>query len=62
MEVEERLLRRREVEKLIGFSRAWIYDHMAEGRFPLPVKVGSSVRWKQSSVQRWIAERPGVDR
>ena len=53
----DRLLRRREVEQIVGFSRAWIYSRMAKGEFPKPVHIGASVRWRESDVRAWIREK-----
>ena len=51
----DRLLRRREVEQLVGFSRSAIYAKMSNGTFPRPKSVvGGSVRWLQSEVMAWI--------
>ncbi len=58
METEDRLLRRKDVEKIVGVSRSWIYSRMLEGGFPRPVRIGrQSVRWRESEVRGWIAER-----
>jgi len=57
IDASERLLRRREVERLVGMSRSTIYQKVGEGTFPAPVKIGShAVRWRESNVRRWIAE------
>ncbi len=59
MEIDERLLRRVEVENLIGLSRSAIYLRMQSGQFPQPVRVGkNAVRWRESAVRSWIAARP----
>lgn len=48
------LLRRKEVEKLSGLSRASIYRHIQSGKFPAPVAIGTgSVRWRQSDITAW---------
>ena len=50
------LLRRREVEKQSGLSRATIYRLMKSGKFPRPLSIGTgSVRWRQSDVSAWQA-------
>ena len=57
--MQDRLLRRREVEKITGLSRSSIYRLMQEGGFPRPVRVGpSAVRWKASDITAWIESRP----
>ena len=40
MNVNDRLLRRRQVEEITGLSRSSIYRLMRKGDFPAPVKVG----------------------
>ena len=57
--MQDRLLRRREVEELVGLSRASIYRLMRSGEFPRPVKVSSTaVRWRESEIHAWIQSRP----
>ncbi len=54
----DRLLRRPDVEALTGLARATIYQQMATGRFPRPVKVGKrAVAWPKSAINDWIEER-----
>ena len=57
--MQDRLLRRREVEKITGMSRSSIYRLMQEGEFPKPVRVDpTAVRWKSSDIIAWIESRP----
>lgn len=50
------LLRRKEVEKLSGMSRASLYRLIKAGKFPAPVAIGTgSVRWRQSDITAWQA-------
>ena len=54
----DRFLRRPEVEALTGLARATIYQQMATGRFPRPVRIGRrAVGWPQSVIDNWIEER-----
>ena len=55
-----RLLRRREVEQMVGLSRASIYRRLAGiGDSPHPVRVGPrAVRWRLRDIEQWISERP----
>ncbi len=47
--MNERLLRRREVEKITGLSRSSIYRLMEISDFPRPVRIGpGAMRWKLS--------------
>ena len=57
--MQDRLLRRREVEKITGISRSSIYRLMPDSEFPRPVKVGSAaVRWRESDITAWVESRP----
>jgi prophage regulatory protein len=52
------ILRRPEVERMIGFKRAMIYVLLARGDFPKPIKLSSrSVGWRQSAIKAWIDKR-----
>jgi len=54
----DRMLRRKEVEQITGRSRSSIYDGIADGTFPKPVKIGArAVAWPESVIRAWIAER-----
>ncbi|QEQ97323.1 helix-turn-helix transcriptional regulator [Neptunomonas concharum] len=53
-----RLLRRPEVEQLVGLSRSTIYNRLEKGTFPKPVPLGGRlVAWVESDIQAWIQER-----
>ena len=57
--MRDRLLRRREVERITGLSRSSIYRQMQAGDFPWPLRVGpSAVRWKESDIAAWLESRP----
>ena len=57
--MDDRLLRREEVESRVGLKRSSIYREMRAGRFPLPIKVGPrAVRWPASEIEAWLADRP----
>lgn len=57
----ERILRRPEVQQLVGLSRSSLYSRMETGDFPRPIRLGGpnsrSVGWPESVVQQWIADR-----
>lgn len=61
----ERLLKYQEVVHLTGYCRANIYNFQkihseapdARRRFPAPVKIGRTSRWRMSDVQAWIARQ-----
>lgn len=53
-QVTDFLLRRKEVERIVGLSRASIYRLIKINTFPRPVALGTgSVRWKQSDIAAW---------
>lgn len=57
---DKRLIRIREVIRLTGLSKSYIYQLTAKGDFPSRVclvKGGSSVAWLESEVLAWIDER-----
>ena len=57
--MQDRLLRRRQVEEITGLGRSSIYRLMQYGQFPRPVKVGSAaVRWRASDITAWLESRP----
>ena len=59
LQMEARILRRREVERLTLLSKASIYRQMQMGTFPMPVKLGPrSVAWVAEEIHEWIASRP----
>jgi prophage regulatory protein len=60
--VADRHLRRNAVEELTGLSRSTIYDLMAKGAFPRPVRLtGRAVAWPESAIAEWLAQRPKTD-
>ncbi len=57
----ERLLRLPEVIGRASLKRSAIYDGVARGTFPPPVRVTSrAVRWRESDIDAWIASRPSA--
>ena len=59
--VDEKHLRRSEVEDLTGLSRSSIYRLMSTGDFPKPSRLtGKAVRWRLSEISAWLAERAPV--
>ena len=61
MKMHERLLRRREVEKITGMGRSSIYRLMQKGKFPRRVRIGpAAVRWRASDIMAWLKSLPVV--
>lgn len=56
---EERAIRLRDVMKLVGMSRSWIYLRMARDEFPKPAyRLGkNAVAWSLSQVMDWLEEQ-----
>ncbi len=52
------ILRRPQVEAMTGLSCSTIYDYMAHGDFPAPVRLGRrAVGWVEAEVIAWIEAR-----
>ena len=59
LQMEARILRRRDVERLTLLSKAGIYRLMRLGMFPIPLKLGQrAVAWRADEIHAWIASRP----
>lgn len=58
MQTPDPLLRRCEVERLIGLKRSALYKLVQAGDFPKPVRLSArAVAWRQSEVAAWIETR-----
>lgn len=54
-------LRRPAVQDVTGLSCSTIYDLMAKGLFPRPVRLtGKAVAWPESVIVEWLAQRPST--
>ncbi|AHE71481.1 transcriptional regulator [Enterobacter ludwigii] len=54
----QNLIRLQEVRRRTGYSKAWIYRLMSEGKFPSSVKIGSrAIAFVESEVDDWINQR-----
>ena len=50
-----RIIRRPEVSLLTGLGRSALYQRVADGDFPYPIKIGRrAVGWIESEVVLWI--------
>ena len=53
------ILRRRQVESIVGIKRSAIYDNIKTGTFPPPIRISArAVGWRQSDIDLYIATRP----
>ena len=58
----DRLLRMKEVQKIVGLSRSTIYALLAEGKFPRARRLTpATVAWRYSELLAWIDSRPAAD-
>lgn len=52
-----KLLRRHQLEANLGISRSTIYQMMASGEFPKPLKIGRrAVGWRVEDIEKWLEE------
>lgn len=52
------LIRLPRVRKDTGLGRSSIYEGVAAGTFPKPVRIGArAVAWVESEVNEWVAQR-----
>jgi prophage regulatory protein len=60
-DMTDKHLRRPAVQELTGLSRSTIYDLMAKGAFPRPVRLTTkAVAWPESAIADWLAQRPAT--
>ncbi|HCJ8955393.1 AlpA family transcriptional regulator [Citrobacter freundii] len=45
------------ITEFTGLSDKWFYKLISEGKFPKPIKLGRSSRWRESEVQEWLTDR-----
>lgn len=54
----QNVLRRIQVESVTGLPRSSLYEMMAKGLFPRPIRLGArSVGWLESEVAEWVKVR-----
>ena len=49
-----RLLTLNQVQPQVQLSRVTIWRWEKEGKFPKHIKLGRSIRWRESDIQAWI--------
>ena len=45
-----------EVAELLDVSERTVWRLKSSGRLPLPVRIGSAVRWRIEEIQKWISD------
>ena len=60
---QSRVLRLKEVCKVTGLGRSFIYQLQAEDQFPHSIKIGvRAVGWLEGEVRAWVEHRTRVSR
>ena len=58
MQNQKIFIRLPEVIKRTGYHRTSIYEKIAEGTFPAPIKLGPrAVAWVSEEIEKWMDER-----
>jgi prophage regulatory protein len=53
-----KFIRRREVQEVTGLCRSALYQRIADGEFPKPVKLGPrAVAWIEEEIEVWKSQR-----
>ncbi|ELR4705637.1 AlpA family transcriptional regulator [Salmonella enterica] len=56
--MSQSFIRLPEVQRRTGYSKAWLYRLMSQGKFPSSVKIGSrAIAFIESKVDDWISQR-----
>ena len=57
-QTSQSLIRLQEVQRRVGYGKAWIYKLIANNRFPKQVKIGTrSIAFVESEIDEWINQR-----
>lgn len=54
---EYRLVDMKYITTLTGMTSKWFYSLINENKFPKPIKLGRSSRWKVVDVHAWLDDR-----
>ncbi len=56
--MSQSLIRLPDVQRRTGYSKAWIYRLMSQGKFPTSVKIGSrAIAFVESEIDDWVNQR-----
>jgi len=55
----DRLISVKELMRLLGVSRSWVYDAAARGIIP-SIRVGSMLRFDMNAIRAWLARQQNV--
>lgn len=57
----QRIYRLRDLPAVTGLSKSTLYEMMARGEFPKPIKLARrAVGWRSDAVEQWLDEREQV--
>lgn len=58
-----RILRLKEVCRMVGLGRSFVYRLQTENRFPHSIKIGArAVGWLEDEVRTWLAQKIAASR
>ncbi|AQT63692.1 dipicolinate synthase [Serratia marcescens] len=56
--MSQSLIRLPDVQRRTGYSKAWIYRLMSQGKFPTSVKIGTrAIAFVESEIDDWVNQR-----
>lgn len=56
--MSQSLIRLSDVQRRTGYSKAWIYRLMSQGKFPASVKIGTrAIAFVESEIDDWVNQR-----
>jgi len=55
----DRLINVKELMRLLGVSRSWVYEAVARGIIP-SIRVGSMLRFDMRAIRAWLAQQQNV--
>jgi len=57
MDNELEMLTVKDVAETLKMGERTIWRLVSSGRFPPPVRIGASARWRKSRIQQWLHEQ-----
>lgn len=54
---ETTLLNVKDVAVMLNLGVSTVWRHVKNGDVPKPIKIGRSVRWHQSDIDDWLADK-----
>jgi len=56
--MEQKIIRIKDVLKMIPICRSTLYKQIEEGRFPAPFKLSERcIAWKKTDIEKWLETR-----